>query len=74
MKKFTPILLASLSFVVLSFQSSTSSEKSDDVLSKNDIEILKIIQENRKLRDSKENKAKVIFSKNEEEELRLLRN
>ena len=65
MKKFTPILLASLSFVVLSFQSSTSSEKSDDVLSKNDIEILNIIESNRKLRNDSENKAKVKFSEDE---------
>ena len=44
MKKFTPILLALASIAVLSFKQSNSSEKSDDVLSKNDIEILEIIQ------------------------------
>ena len=44
MKKFTPILLALASIAVLSFKQSNSSGKSDDVLSKNDIEILEIIQ------------------------------
>ena len=66
MKKITPIFLALASFVVLSFQKSNKAEKSDDVLSKDDIEILNIIENNRKLRNSSENKAKVIFSENEE--------
>ena len=55
MKKFTPILLALASIAVLSFKQSNSSGKSDDVLSKNDIEILEIIQNKRKLRNSNEN-------------------
>lgn len=71
MKKITPIFLALASFVVLSFQQSNKSEKSDDALSKNDIEILKIIENNRKLRNSNENKTKVKFSQNEE--LRFLK-
>ena len=44
MKKFTPILLALASIAVLSFKQSNSSEKSDAALSKNDIEILEIIE------------------------------
>ena len=71
MKKFTPILLALASIVVLSFKQSNSSEKSDDVLSKNDIEILEIIQNKRKLRNSNENKTTVVLH-NEEEALRFL--
>ena len=55
MKKFTPILLALASIAVLSFKQSNSSEKSDAALSKNDIEILEIIQNKRKLRNSNEN-------------------
>ncbi|AZI69340.1 hypothetical protein [Cloacibacterium normanense] len=71
MKKFTPILLALASIAVLSFKQSNSSEKSDDVLSKNDIEILEIIQNKRKLRNSNENKTTVVLH-NEEEALRFL--
>ena len=65
MKKFTPILLALASIVVLSFKQSNSSEKSDDVLSKNDIEILEIIQNKRKLRNSSENKTNVVLQDHE---------
>lgn len=72
MKKITPILLVLASFVVLSFIQSNKSEKSDDVLSKNDIEILEIIQNNRKLRDNSENKTKIVLH-NEEETLRFLK-
>ena len=61
MKKFTPILLALASIAVLSFKQSNSSGKSDDVLSKNDIEILEIIQNKRKLRNSSENKTNVVL-------------
>ncbi len=71
MKKFTPILLALASIAVLSFKQSNSSEKSDDVLSKNDIEILEIIQNKRKLRNSNENKTTIVLH-NEEEALRFL--
>ncbi len=71
MKKFTPILLALASVAVLSFKQSNSSGKSDDFLSKNDIEILEIIQNKRKLRNSNENKATVVLH-NEEEALRFL--
>ena len=71
MKKFTPILLALASIAVLSFKQSNSSEKSDDALSKNDIEILEIIQNKRKLRNSNENKTTVVLH-NEEEALRFL--
>ena len=71
MKKFTPILLALASIAVLSFKQSKSSGKSDDVLSKNDIEILEIIQNKRKLRNSNENKTTVVLH-NEEEALRFL--
>ena len=71
MKKFTPILLALASIAVLSFKQSNSSGKSDDVLSKNDIEILEIIQNKRKLRNSSENKTTVVLH-NEEEALRFL--
>ena len=72
MKKFTPILLALASIAVLSFKQSNSSEKSDDALSKNDIEILEIIQNNRKLRNSNENKTNVVLH-SEEEALRILK-
>ena len=65
MKKFTPILLALASIVVLSFKQSNSSGKSDDVLSKNDIEILEIIQNKRKLRNSSENKTNVVLQDHE---------
>ena len=65
MKKFTPILLALASIAVLSFKQSNSSEKSDDVLSKNDIEILEIIQNKRKLRNSSENKTNVVLQDHE---------
>ena len=71
MKKFTPILLALASIAVLSFKQSNNSGKSDDVLSKNDIEILEIIQNKRKLRNSNENKTTVVLH-NEEESLRFL--
>ena len=71
MKKFTPILLALASIAVLSFKQSNSSGKSDDVLSKNDIEIFEIIQNKRKLRNSNENKTTVVLH-NEEEALRFL--
>ncbi len=71
MKKFTPILLALASIAVLSFKQSNSSEKSDAALSKNDIEILEIIQNKRKLRNSNENKTTVVLH-NEEEALRFL--
>ena len=71
MKKFTPILLALASIAVLSFKQSNSSGKSDDVLNKNDIEILEIIQNKRKLRNSNENKTTVVLH-NEEEALRFL--
>lgn len=71
MKKFTPILLALASIAVLSFKQSNNSGKSDDVLSKNDIEILEIIQNKRKLRNSNENKTTVVLH-NEEEALRFL--
>ena len=71
MKKFTPILLALASIAVLSFKQSNSSEKSDAALSKNDIEILEIIQNKRKLRSSNENKTTVVLH-NEEEALRFL--
>ena len=71
MKKFTPILLALASIAVLSFKQSNSSEKSDDALSKNDIEILEIIQNKRKLRNSNENKTTVVLH-NEEEALLFL--
>ena len=71
MKKFTPILLALASIAVLSFKQSNSSEKSDADLSKNDIEILEIIQNKRKLRNSNENKTTVVLH-NEEEALRFL--
>ena len=72
MKKFTPILLALASIAVLSFKQSNSSEKSDAALSKNDIEILEIIQNNRKLRNSNENKTNVVLH-SEEEALRILK-
>ena len=72
MKKFTPILLALASIAVLSFKQSNSSEKSDAALSKNDIEILEIIQNKRKLRNSNENKTTVVLH-NEEEALRFLK-
>ena len=72
MKKFTPILLALASIAVLSFKQSNSSEKSDDFLSKNDVEILEIIQNNRKLRNSNENKTNVVLH-SEEEALRILK-
>ena len=65
MKKFTPILLALASIAVLSFKQSNSSGKSDDVLSKNDIEILEIIQNKRKLRNSSENKTNVVLQDRE---------
>ena len=65
MKKFTPILLALASIAVLSFKQSNSSEKSDDALSKNDIEILEIIQNKRKLRNSSENKTNVVLQDHE---------
>ena len=65
MKKFTPILLALASIAVLSFKQSNSSEKSDDFLSKNDVEILEIIQNNRKLRNSNENKTNVVLHSEE---------
>ena len=71
MKKFTPILLALASIAVLSFKQSNSSEKSDAALSKNDIEILEIIQNKRKLRNSNENKTTIVLH-NEEEALRFL--
>ena len=71
MKKFTPILLALASIAVLSFKQSNSSEKSDAALSKNDIEILEIIQNKRKLRNSNENKTTVVLH-NEEEALLFL--
>ena len=72
MKKFTPILLALASVAVLSFKQSNSSGKSDDFLSKNDVEILEIIQNNRKLRNSNENKTNVVLH-SEEEALRILK-
>ena len=72
MKKFTPILLALASIAVLSFKQSNGSGKSDDFLSKNDVEILEIIQNNRKLRNSNENKTTVVLH-NEEEALRILK-
>ena len=72
MKKFTPILLALASIAVLSFKQSNSSEKSDAALSKNDIKILEIIQNNRKLRNSNENKTNVVLH-SEEEALRILK-
>lgn len=72
MKKITPILLVLASFIVLSFIQSNKSEKSDDVLSKNDIEILEIIQNNRKLRNNSENKTNIVLH-NEEETLRFLK-
>ena len=65
MKKFTPILLALASVAVLSFKQSNSSGKSDDFLSKNDIEILEIIQNKRKLRNSSENKTNVVLQDRE---------
>lgn len=65
MKKFTPILLALASIAVLSFKQSNGSGKSDDVLSKNDIEILEIIQNKRKLRNSSENKTNVVLQDHE---------
>ncbi len=65
MKKFTPILLALASIAVLSFKQSNSSEKSDAALSKNDIEILEIIQNKRKLRNSSENKTNVVLQDRE---------
>ena len=71
MKKFTPLLLILASIAVLSFKQSNSSEKSDDALSKNDIEIVEIIQNKRKLRNSNENKTTVVLH-NEEEALRFL--
>ena len=71
MKKFTPIQLALASIAVLSFKQLNSSGKPDDVLSKNDIEILEIIQNKRKLRNSNENKTTVVLH-NEEEALRFL--
>jgi hypothetical protein len=70
MKKFTPILLALASIAVLSFKQSNSSEKSDAALSKNDIEILEIIQNKRKLRNSSENKTNVVLQ--DQEALRFL--
>lgn len=65
MKKFTPILLALASIAILSFKQSNSSEKSDAALSKNDIEILEIIQNKRKLRNSSENKTNVVLQDQE---------
>ncbi len=65
MKKFTPILLALASIAVLSFKQSNSSGKSDAALSKNDIEILEIIQNKRKLRNSSENKTNVVLQDQE---------
>ena len=65
MKKFTPLLLILASIAVLSFKQSNSSGKSDDVLSKNDIEILEIIQNKRKLRNSSENKTNVVLQDHE---------
>ena len=65
MKKFTPLLLILASIAVLSFKQSNSSEKSDAALSKNDIEILEIIQNKRKLRNSNENKTNVVLQDRE---------
>ncbi len=65
MKKFTPVLLILASIAVLSFKQSNSSEKSDAALSKNDIEILEIIQNKRKLRNSSENKTNVVLQDRE---------
>ena len=65
MKKFTPVLLILASIAVLSFKQSNSSEKSDAALSKNDIEILEIIQNKRKLRNSSENKTNVVLQDQE---------
>ena len=65
MKKFTPVLLILASIAVLSFKQSNSSEKSDAALSKNDIEILEIIQNKRKLRNSSENKTNVVLQDHE---------
>jgi len=53
------------SIAVLSFKQSNSSEKSDAALSKNDIEILEIIQNKRKLRNSSENKTNVVLQDRE---------
>ena len=72
MKKFTPVLLILASIAVLSFKQSNGSGKSDDFLSKNDVEILEIIQNNRKLRNSNENKTNVVLH-SEEEALRILK-
>lgn len=72
MKKITPILIALASLVVFSFKQSDKSEKSDDVLSKNDIEILEIIQNNRKLRNNNENKNNIVLH-NEEQTLKFLK-
>jgi len=58
-------LLALASIAVLSFKQSNNSGKSDDVLSKNDIEILEIIQNKRKLRNSSENKTNVVLQDHE---------
>ena len=65
MKKFTPVLLVLASIAVLSFKQSNSSEKSDAALSKNDIEILEIIQNRRNLRNSNENKTNVVLQDRE---------
>ena len=65
MKKFTPVLLVLASIAVLSFKQSNSSEKSDAALSKNDIEILEIIQNRRNLRNSSENKTNVVLQDQE---------
>ena len=65
MKKFTPVLLVLASIAVLSFKQSNSSEKSDAALSKNDIEILEIIQNRRNLRNSNENKTNVVLQDHE---------
>ena len=65
MKKCTPILLALASIALLSFKQSNSSGKSDAALSKNDIEILEIIQNKRKLRNSSENKTNVVLQDQE---------
>ena len=58
-------MLALASIAVLSFKQSNSSEKSDAALSKNDIEILEIIQNKRKLRNSSENKTNVVLQDQE---------
>ena len=65
MKKFTPILLALASIAVLSFKQSISLGNSFYVFCYFDFQILEIIQNKRKLRNSSENKTNVVLQDHE---------